>query len=252
MKIHLVMPMAGAGSRFYKNGYMIPKPMMMIQDRPFLYWATESVRKYIEVEDITFVVLKKHIDEKGIDKMIKEYYPDAYIVSVPEVLPGATMTCLEGVKHINDKLPVLFNDCDHMFKCTAFYDSISAQIPDSVTGELPYDGGLLTFFADTPQYSFVKIDPETGRVTGTAEKVVVSNDAICGAYFFRSADSFRAAADKYLTACEYQEYFLSGVYNSICAQGGDIRVFTCEYHINFGTPEEYEATKNAPEFGELI
>lgn len=246
MKIHLVMPMAGAGSRFYENGYMIPKPLMEIEGHPFLYWATESVAKYIEVEDITFVVLKKHIEENHIDEVIHKYYPEAHIVEIKEVLAGATLTCMEGIKNIKDDLPILFNDCDHMFKCDSYYESISKE-----EGKLlSYDGGLLTFFANTPQYSFVKID-ENGKVTGTAEKVVVSNDAICGAYFFKNAKQFREAAEKYMEACAYKEYFLSGVYNVLCEDDADIRVFTCEYHINFGTPEEYEAAKGVHEFDDL-
>lgn len=35
MKTHLIMPMAGAGSRFYKNGYIQPKPIIEIAERPF-------------------------------------------------------------------------------------------------------------------------------------------------------------------------------------------------------------------------
>ncbi len=36
MKIHLIMPMGGAGSRFYKNGYIQPKPLIEIKGKLFL------------------------------------------------------------------------------------------------------------------------------------------------------------------------------------------------------------------------
>ena len=39
-KIHLIMPMGGAGSRFFKNGFVMPKPLIEINGYPFLYWAT--------------------------------------------------------------------------------------------------------------------------------------------------------------------------------------------------------------------
>ena len=61
-KIHLVMPMGGAGSRFFKNGFIIPKPLIELNGKPFFYWATQSIVKFVDVEDITFVVLKKHIE----------------------------------------------------------------------------------------------------------------------------------------------------------------------------------------------
>ena len=55
------MPMGGAGSRFFKNGYKIPKPLIEINNRPFLYWSTMSILNYIDVEDLTFVVLQEHV-----------------------------------------------------------------------------------------------------------------------------------------------------------------------------------------------
>ena len=78
-KIHLIMPMGGAGSRFYKNGYELPKPLIEIQNKPFLYWATMSIAKYVDLQDITFVVLQEHIDKFSIDKEILKYFEKANI-----------------------------------------------------------------------------------------------------------------------------------------------------------------------------
>ena len=69
-KLHLIMPMGGAGSRFFNNGYLTPKPLIDINGKPFLYWATRSIQKYIDLADITFVVLNQHIEEFEIDKTI--------------------------------------------------------------------------------------------------------------------------------------------------------------------------------------
>ena len=57
-KIHLVMPMGGNGTRFVNEGFDVPKPLIMLQGKPFFYWAVRSVKKFINVEDIIFVVLK--------------------------------------------------------------------------------------------------------------------------------------------------------------------------------------------------
>ena len=53
-KLDLIMPMGGAGSRFFKNGFVMPKPLIEINGKPFLYWATRSIEKYVELADITF------------------------------------------------------------------------------------------------------------------------------------------------------------------------------------------------------
>ena len=49
MKTHLIMPMAGAGSRFKRDGYALPKPIIDINGYPFFYWATRSIEKYIDL-----------------------------------------------------------------------------------------------------------------------------------------------------------------------------------------------------------
>src|SRR5574344_1768724 len=87
-KLHLIMPMGGAGSRFFKNGFVMPKPLIEINGKPFFYWATKAISNYIDVEDITFVVLQEHIDSFNIAKIIKKYFPDSNIVVIPELLNG--------------------------------------------------------------------------------------------------------------------------------------------------------------------
>ncbi|MEI3084580.1 MAG: hypothetical protein V8S87_00440 [Oscillospiraceae bacterium] len=83
----------------------MPKPLIELNGKPFFYWSAQSVMKFVDVADISFVVLQEHIDHFEIDQKIKEYYPQARIVVIPEVLPGAVMTCLEGVKGWTAALP---------------------------------------------------------------------------------------------------------------------------------------------------
>lgn len=243
-KVHLIMPMAGAGSRFSKNGFKLPKPIIEINGKPFLYWATKSIEKYVELQDITFVVLKEHIKEFEIDKQILKYFPDAKIVEIPELLNGAVLTCLEGIKQINDDLPIVFNDCDHMFLCKEFNEYCNKKSFDDL------DGALLTFTSNEPKYSYAQID-ENGNVTKTVEKVVVSDQAICGAYYFKNVEIFKESTKQYLNECEYNEFFVSGVYNIMAQKQMKIKTFTTDVHIPYGTPEEYEIAKQSDFFKEL-
>ena len=55
-KLHLIMPMGGAGSRFFQDGFVIPKPLIEINDKPFFYWATRSIEKDVKLADLIFVV----------------------------------------------------------------------------------------------------------------------------------------------------------------------------------------------------
>ena len=60
-KLHLIMPMGGGGTRFGNKGFNVPKPLIMLQGHPFFYWAVQSIVKFMDVLDITFVVLQEQI-----------------------------------------------------------------------------------------------------------------------------------------------------------------------------------------------
>lgn len=237
------MPMGGKGSRFSDRGIDCPKPMIKISGRPFFYWSTMSIAKFLNVADITFIVLREHIEKHGLDQEIYRWFPDAKIHVLPEVLNGAVLTCIEGLKEIDDDSPILINDCDHAFRCRAFEEFCK--------GTKQVDGALLTFKSDEEKYSFLRLD-QSGNVQETVEKKAISTEAICGCYYFASKNLFFDAAQKYLEECQYKEFFISGVYNVMASWGNIIKAFRTDFHLPFGVPEEYEEAKDSPYFKELM
>ena len=235
-KINLIMPMAGGGTRFKKEGIMLPKPLIELDGHPFFFWATQSIAKFIDIDNLIFVVLKEHIENYNIDKEILKYYPSAKLQVIDHVLNGAVLTCLEGIKLIDNDNPILFNDCDHAFLCNSFYKFCENMNFNKI------DGALLTFKSNDPRYSYIHLD-ENDNVIQTMEKKVISDKAICGAYYFKNKDVFKESVDKYLINCNYQEYFVSGVYNIMAEDKMLIKYFLTDLHISFGTPEEWEEAK---------
>ena len=245
MKVHYVMPMAGKGSRFSKDGFVLPKPLLEIYGMPFFYWATRSISKFIELSSINFVVLQEHIEKFSIDKVIKKFFPKARIIALPKVTEGAVITSMKGIEEINDDLPIIFNDCDHLFKSEKFNEFCNLKYDSTI------DGILLTFEANEPKYSFIKKD-SNGNVIRTIEKEVISNEAICGCYYFKNKDIFLKSAEKYLINCNYNEYFMSGVYNVMIENNKKIKSMKTDFHIPFGVPEEYIIAKESNKYKELL
>ena len=240
-KINLVMPMGGSGSRFSEFGFSLPKPLIEINGHPFFYWATISISKFVELENLIFVVLQEHIDNHKIDEVILSYFSEAKIVVLKEVLNGAVLTCLKGVEIIDNNYPIVFNDCDHMFTCSSFYEFCEKSINKTV------DGGMLTFQSEDPKFSYAATN-ELGYVTKTYEKKAISNQAICGAYYFKNKETFVDASNQYLNNCQYSEFFVSGVFNELIEKGKKIVLFQVDMHTPFGTPEEYSLAKGSSEF----
>lgn len=226
----MIMPMAGRGSRFAQQGEPLPKPMIQLGGKPFFYWATRSVLSQLPHTRLVFVVLQEHVDGFGIDAQVKEYFPEAQVLAIPEVTSGSLETVLKVGAQVGEG-PVLVNDCDHAFSYSRLRQAIAAL-------EQGADGFLSHFRSTTPHFSFAAYDAQE-RLQRTAEKVTISDRAIAGLYGFRSMRGIEMAAESYMRNCPYSELFVSGLYNDIVAAGGEVRGFDLDSHVPFGTPEEY-------------
>lgn len=240
--LQLVMPMGGRGSRFSEQCYNLPKPLILLHEKPFFYWAVQSVKKFVKLDRLRFVVLDEHIQGFKIDQIILKYFPEAEVNTIPEVLPGPVCTCLSGLDGLDADIPVLFNDCDHLFCSKAMNDALNRNWDG--------DAGVVSFFADTPQFSYLRFD-NGGRVVGAIEKSVVSNRAICGAYLFRNVEMFQAAAKTLLKLNQGTELYMSELLNILCRQNRRVSEFPSEYHVPFGTPSEYVEAQNSTYFKDL-
>lgn len=226
----LIIPAAGCGSRFAKQGINMPKPLLELEGRPFFWWAAESVRRVADLRQIIFVVLQEHKDEFAIDRKIKSYYPDATVLAIPGPTSGAAETAKIGMEAL--KLPgaVAINDCDHVFVCPGL-----AAILKSFQG--PMEGALMCFRSADPAYSYLKLGPDQ-RVAGTVEKQVVSDFAIAGCYLLAQSERFHGVYEQYRQSCPYSELFLSGIFNLLAENYSSIGMIELERHCSFGTPQE--------------
>lgn len=227
----MVMPMAGRGSRFAREGIVTPKPLVELGGKPFFWWATESVRRMVPLREMVFVVLDEHVRDFAIDQRVLEFYPEARIVSIPEVTTGAAETAVLGLQALTTSGPVAINDSDHAFLCPELFEMADALTKDA-------DAALLCFVSDNPAYSYVEMN-EAEQVVGTVEKRVVSPYAIAGCYLFSDPELFQSVYDDYRVNCPYDELFVSGVYSRLASSGGRIVKMTARRHLSFGTPEEF-------------
>jgi dTDP-glucose pyrophosphorylase len=233
----VLMPMGGLGSRFAKAGYSTPKALIEVDGKPMFMRALDSFVGIPDIQHI-FVIRQEHIDQYELDKRILELLPDARLSILDHDTDGAVESCLAAKDYIDDTLPISIADCDIYFQSKAYFDKVSEARESGVP-----DGMLLTFPSSDARYSYVELD-DMGRAIRTAEKVVISNHAILGGYFFRSGKLFKALAEKFMTEGlpeGLKEYFMSHLFNMLIEQGGSIEIADIdEMHI-FGTPEELDA-----------
>lgn len=229
--------MAGEGSRFAKAGWTTPKPLIELRGVPLFMRAINSVA--LEGVDMkySFIVRQEHIDNQGIDKLIKDIQPDANVFSVLKTTRGAVETCLVAESAIDDEDAIVVMDCDLEFRSVSYNKLVSEAL--SVPANQADGGALVSFDSNNPRYSYALVDNE-GRVLRTAEKEPISNHALCGAYFFGSGRDFKRIAHQLLDDGTQgkAEFYVSLLYNYLLAEGKVVRLATMEEYYSYGTPEE--------------
>lgn len=235
--LHIIMPMAGEGSRFTKEGWTTPKPLIKLNGRELFLRAIDSIDiPQVEMK-YSFIVRQEHIDKYSIDKDIKTILPHANIFAVQKTTRGAVETCLMAREVIDKEDALLVMDCDLEFRSQGFNTLIKESLSKSI--EEVNGGVLVCFDSNEPRYSYAEVNLE-GIVVRTAEKEVISHYALCGAYFFSSACSFLYAADCLMHKTNFSkpEYYVSLLYNYLLQRGEIVRLVKMEEYYSYGTPEE--------------
>lgn len=80
--LHIIMPMAGEGSRFTKEGWVTPKPLIKLNNKELFLHAIDSVEIPQVKMKYSFIVRQEHIDKYDIDKGTKTILPHANIFAV--------------------------------------------------------------------------------------------------------------------------------------------------------------------------
>ena len=109
MKLNIVMPMAGLGSRFNDSKYLLPKPLIKINEKPMYAWATDSL-PLEHCQKLIFILLKTQYTYNLLYNDIMERYEkyNPIILTVPKLTRGQSETVLRAKKlkqlHLMKKL----------------------------------------------------------------------------------------------------------------------------------------------------
>ena len=231
--VQVLMPMGGLGSRFAEQGYDTPKPLIPVDGKPMFMKALDSFAPLPDRAHI-FVVRKDQVDKHGLDKRIAEILPDAKISILDHDTRGAVETCLIAEHEIDDGMPVIIADCDIYFESAEYFEKVKSGAADGI---------LLTFDADHPRYSYVEVNDE-GKAVRTAEKIVISNNAILGGYYFSTGKLFKDVAHRFVDNPlpeGLKEYFVSHLFNMMIADSKNVEIAAVDKKDIFGTPEELTA-----------
>jgi hypothetical protein len=241
-----VIPMAGESRRFRDAGYYLPKYRLPLHGQPLFDHAVNSFAAYFESHPFLFAVqatARDFVHERCRHLGIR----DAIIVSLEYLTSGQAETVIRGI----DDAGVTDDESLTIFNIDTFRPGYRRQ-------NFPCDGYLEVFRGEGANWSFIAPDPLVPfRVAETTEKRPISDLCCTGLYEFRAAADFRWAYHNPSPArgeAEKKERYVAPLYNSLIAQGRDIRygVIAPGDVIFCGTPKEYAECAALAELGRRL
>jgi len=229
--MNILIPMAGAGSRFAKAGYTFPKPLIEVNGKPMIQVVIENIN--IEANYI-FIVRKEHYDKFNLNYMLEMIAPGCQIVQVDHLTEGAACTTLLAKEYIDNDEQLLIANSDQ------WIDWDSSDFMYSVHGN-HIDGGVLTFHNTHPKWSYAKTD-ENGFITNLQEKKVISNNATVGIYHWKKGSDYVKYAEQ-MIAKDIRvngEFYVAPVYNEAIAAGKKFKIYDVQKMMGLGTPEDLD------------
>lgn len=220
MKVDVIMPMLGRGERM-ENCQDTCKPLMRLPDgERFFIRALRSLKNY-EIRNLVMVVLEDFREEffkLAFEELSTEFSIDEIIIVTHAPTKNAVETLKIGVNQLNlsahDDIPTVVLDCD-------------------IYGELPlveqvFDANIFYFNSNNPNKSYIETDSE-GMVVNIAEKIVISDKAVMGAYFFGSLSAIDPRPDF---------AYVSDLIKQMVKEGKKVSSLSVDKVTNFGTLQE--------------
>jgi NDP-sugar pyrophosphorylase family protein len=227
----ILIPMAGEGSRFAKEGYTFPKPLIDVNGKPMIQTVVENLDYDAEY---IFLVRKEHLETYvGLQSTLERITNGKLqIVEVDQLTEGAACTALLATEYIDTDDDLLIANSDQFIEYAPENFKTLKEMTDA-------DAIVYTFESVHPKWSFVKTNAR-GVITEVAEKNPISNIATCGIYWYRKGSDFVKYADQMIekNIRVNNEFYIAPVYNELIGDGKKLIPFYVHSMWGIGTPED--------------
>jgi len=233
--MNVLIPMAGAGTRFEKAGYTFPKPLVDVNGKPMIQVIVENIN--IDAHHI-FIVQKTHYEQYHLQTILNNIAPNCTIIQVDTMTQGAACTTLLAEEFINNDNPLLLANSDQ------YVEWDSNEFMYSMVGD-NIDGGILTFKSSHPKWSYAKLG-DNGFVTEVAEKNPISDIATVGMYYWTKGSDYVKYAHQMINKDirTNNEFYVCPVYNESIKDNKHIKIFEVPRMWGLGTPEDLQIFLN--------
>ncbi|KAI3636081.1 hypothetical protein MIR68_005962 [Amoeboaphelidium protococcarum] len=237
--LNVVIPMGGIGSRFAKNGYRHPKPLINIVGRPMILWLIDNLK--LTSMDTIWIGLNAGIEQEfQVSDLVrkelrerKQNIPNVKCVKLNFDTRGAAETLyiiLQSMTADEKARKTISLDCD-----TIYFTDILSKFRALATNQ-----SACFYFnddQDKPVFSYISLDADN-KITEIKEKVKISSNANTGAYAFASARLLERYCVKILDSGigSSGEYYTSNVISQMITDGEHFMGIFVDSFACVGTP----------------
>jgi NDP-sugar pyrophosphorylase family protein len=235
-----LIPLAGAGSRFVKENYQDPKPLIPVLGEPMIINAATSLP---DGDSEVFICQQEHLRSYPLEPAIKIGYPNAEIISIDGLTEGQASTCMLGLDKVDLTKKLMIGACDNAM----LYDEASLRqlIED------PEIDAIIFSFRDhisvkrNPEmYGYIDVDADNSAKS-VSVKVPLSKSpekdhAIVGSFYFREAKIFKLGYAELVRNNNRVngEFYVDSLMQELITLGYKVKIFEVTDYICFGTPND--------------
>lgn len=237
-----LIPLAGAGSRFAKEGYIDPKPLIKVSGKPMIVQAANYLPKS---EKNIFVCLDEHLNKYPLEEEIKKVYKDSKVVKLDKMTQGQACTCEIGLEGVNDESPLLIGTCDNGMLWNE--KKYKALLNDTCVDGICWSFRNHPSSERNPQmYGWIKVDGNDNVLGVSVKKAISKNPrkdhAIVGTFYFRKTKFFKEALRRmYEKGIRVNgEFYVDSCINELVEMGFNVKVFEVDSYICWGIPNDYQ------------
>ena len=246
--IQLVIPAAGAGSRFKDVGIDLPKPLIPVGDIPMILWVLRNFN--LESSDSVFIVCQKSFEmPEALQEFLRELEFRVTFIEIDGITTGPASTVKIALPYLNPDLPIIVANSDQYVS-----HDLSSFVGAVRNSENP--GTILTMQATGSKWSYIGRN-ELGEITEVVEKRQISNEATVGIYAWSSPELLNDSI-KYIESEELMvnnEYYVAPSYCYLVLKGLSIGVYSVGDHgeavHGLGTPEDLSEFLSHAQFEEF-
>ena len=236
----ILVPMIVPDPFFPPEDYHFPKPLIEVAGEPMISRVVTALIGHFPQAEFIFMTRAEDCRRFDLAGALRQIAPQrADIVEVEGDTQGAVCTCLLAIEHLDGDEELIIVNSDQIIDA-----DLAAAI--ATFRQRRYDAGLVTFDAVHPRWSYARVGADDG-VMETAEKRIISRDAIAGFYYFARGSLFIEAAMDLIRHGAHLNgaYYIAPTMNEVILRGGKvgrIAVPSEAYH-SFYSPakvQEYE------------